>query len=196
MELGKRNGQAARRTTGLSSGRIPRVPFLAGAALLACALSITSGGGAQAKPLPKTVFQCQKVFKHSASKRAACIRRVKSEKPGANCQHPIMSGTNGVEHFGDHKEFTVDVHGVDPNHPVEKEQSIWMKVTLHTSRLVLCPKAELEVDVVTAAELLGQVPLNTQHRIFHVSIPPTGGESSSVKTAVDGYAGRAFARIK
>jgi hypothetical protein len=65
-----------------------------------------TGAGAQTSPghvmvhsahstnQPKTVFQCKQRYRPGTRKRASCIKRVASEKPGSSCAHPIKSGIN------------------------------------------------------------------------------------------------------
>lgn len=71
-------------------------PRLIACCLVAVALGVLpsaaiSATTAQAASTPKTAFQCKQRYK-GAKARAACIKRVASEKPGANCAHPVKAG--------------------------------------------------------------------------------------------------------
>ncbi len=148
------------------------------------------------KPAPKTVFQCQKKFKGSKQRKArsACIQRVKSEKPGTSCAHPLISGWQGAAHVGDARDFTVEIQGVDPNLPNGSIEHMYLEITVHNPRVVLCPKAEIIVDYKTTEELLHSVPGVGRELTYFVSVEPHGGTSSTVLTQTGGYQAYAKAR--
>ncbi|HEX3510044.1 MAG TPA: hypothetical protein VHT27_02985 [Solirubrobacteraceae bacterium] len=171
-----------------------RVAFgtLIGLALLGVSAEAhTDRVSARAASAPKTVLECQQAFKNNGTKRASCIARVKSEKPGASCKHPLKSSfTGAAEKVGDTSDFTVEVmRNHDPDLAQGESMRLWVLVTLHSNRVVLCPKIELRVhEYATDPHEIS--------RTFFPSIGPEGGRSSTVE-ALDGwYQATAFARFK
>jgi hypothetical protein len=70
--------------------------------------------GATASSRLKTPFQCQKAFPAGAA-RSRCIARVRSERPGANCAHPLRSEyARDWEHLGDSKDMPITIEATDP----------------------------------------------------------------------------------
>jgi hypothetical protein len=150
----------------------------------------TGRGVATAAALPKTVFQCQRALKNDAAKRRNCIARVKAEKRGSSCKHPLKSSFTGTgEEVGDTSDFTVEVmQNHDPTRAQGESMKLWAQVTLHSNRVVICPTIELRVH---------EYATNPHEitRTFYPSIGPSGGRSSTIE-ALDGwYQAAAFARL-
>jgi hypothetical protein len=169
---------------------------------LAMALASAFGAGAHtgrttASTTPKTVFQCQKAFRGHKTKLASCIKRVKSEKPGTSCAHPLTSEENAAaEHHGDVKDFSVNVVGYNPNIPVGGQEHVRVQVTLHGSRVVLCSKVTLRDASRTNEEELHEVPGPGTLHTYSLSIAPSGGLSSQATILVGSYSAVAMARLR
>jgi hypothetical protein len=143
-----------------------------------------------ASALPKTVFQCKKAFKSGSSQRAACIKRVESQKPGTSCKYPLESGiaTDSVA-VGDTKEISVTEIVLSEN--PKSLPGPWIfkyEVTLINPRIVIC---SLEVD-----ETVRTATGARENRVKHLTISPHGGVSSSVEVpeTTAFFAVRAFGR--
>lgn len=139
-----------------------------------------SGRSAQVKiatspSKPKTVFQCQKAFKRRSSQRAACIKRLASEKPGSSCAHPLLSGmaSDGAS-GGDTKDYTVTTKTISENPKSRPGPSTdEIEVIIHNPRVILCG--------VTVYETVTNPPAYTrENHVYHPTISPHGGLSSPV----------------
>jgi hypothetical protein len=118
----------------------------------AVALLIALAGGVVAPPAyaskPKTVFQCIKQNRHrSAASRAQCIARVKAEKPGTSCAHPLRTETNGFEQKGDKRDLTVEVIGKNLDALDGTPWQVQVRVNVLNPHIVICPRVELKVWV-------------------------------------------------
>ena len=78
---------------------------------------------AQAAKAPETAAQCRQRYKPHSKARAACIKRVNSEKPGSSCAHPIKAGVDfdhepptgvGVEIVSHTVQFPPNDEGTPP----------------------------------------------------------------------------------
>jgi hypothetical protein len=103
------------------AGRPPKPPICGAKAIFGTVIAVlilagsASSGYAATRVVPKTAFQCKKAFKSSV-KRAACIKRVAAEKPGASCKHPLQSEyAKDAEHVGSGaKHMPISVEPTDP----------------------------------------------------------------------------------
>lgn len=97
---------------------------------------------------PKTIFQCIKRNRHhSAASRAKCIARLKAEKPGTSCAHPLWTETNGIDQKGDKKDLTVEVISKAPDAPDGTPWQVQVRVNVLNPHIIVCPRAELKVWV-------------------------------------------------
>lgn len=101
--------------------------------------AVLSGAGAQVASTPKTVFQCKKKYKPGMT-RTRCITRVKSQKPGTSCAHPLESGiaSDGAQ-TGDTKDFSVGTILTGRRGPeTEPEPTHFrLEVTIHNPQVVI-----------------------------------------------------------
>jgi hypothetical protein len=164
-----------------------------GGVLAVCVLAVATAGGtalaasAHTTAKPTTEFQCKKAFAKGSHQRAACIKRIKSEKPGISCKHPLFSGRavdNGTAQKSDLKDFIVN-EKIDRTHlsgevGFKNTVTFQAEVVVHNPRVVLC-----RVEV---------VEFEGKGRHWPLKISPHGGLSSeltlenSIHIAILGYA--------
>lgn len=149
------------------------IAWLSMAALL---VPVTFVGTATASSTPpQTVFGCKKRFQPGSSQRAACIKRVVSQKPGSSCAHPLESGmaTDGAS-TGDTKDFTVTTKTISEENSVHPEPRIEeVEVTIHNPRVVLC-------SVTVNETVTNRSTYARESHVYHPTISPHGGLSSPV----------------
>jgi|SRR5665213_919242 len=148
-------------------------------ALATALLWVLAVSHAQAKPT--TPFQCKKEFKRGSknwvNNRAACIKRLKREKPGISCKHPVESRSNvDGSRSGDTKDFVTELifHSTDEvefGEPVRVQLKVTILNPAHVKRI--CPRA-LIGDIVRGSEAPhpGLPIIN-----YYVHVPPNGGLS-------------------
>lgn len=159
----------------LKAGQIFRATVCAMAALAA---TVTMTAAAQAHAAaPKTVAACKHRFGTGSAtdrqRRAACIKRVKDEKPGSSCRHPLESrvATDG-ESVGDLKDYTVTLLQLSENpQSLPGPRIVRVNVVIHNPRVVLC---SIEAD-----EIRNDLATGTRVKhVFHPTISPHGGLST------------------
>jgi hypothetical protein len=141
---------------------------------------------AQAAFTPKTVAQCKEWYRPHSKGRAACIKRVNSEKPGTSCMHPLISSQTSYGPGGDKADFTVELGGYNPNLLPGELQHVWAIVTLQSNRVVICPKVTI----------LDEPHGPSSRQRYYVSVGPQGGVSSSVTVPYGDIGPIAYARLK
>jgi hypothetical protein len=142
------------------AGRPPKAPICGAKAIVGAAIAVlmlagsASSSYAATSAAPKTAFQCKKAFKSSA-KRTACIKRVASEKPGANCAHPLQSEfARDKEHLGNGaKDMPISVELTDPTpnylyfigrHVAPPEVTNYLSISFESDAKVIICEAELK----------------------------------------------------
>lgn len=129
----------------------------------------------QAQSTPKTISQCKQAFKRSRSRRAACIKRVESDKPGSSCAHPLESGmaTDGAA-IGDTKDFTVTAKQINDENSVHPEPRVEeVEVTIRNPRVLICSVKVYETTTNPSTHA-------RETHIYQPTISPHGGLSSPV----------------
>lgn len=170
---------------GIIASILAAMPVVAGPARVLPAASLLSHA-TSAQPNPKTVAQCKETFKRGSKARARCTKRVASEKPGSSCTHPLISNQSSYGPGGDKADFTVELKGFNPNLMPGESQHVWAVVTLHSNRVVICPKVTI----------LDEPHGPSSRRRYYVSVGPQGGISSAVTVPYGNIGPIAFARYK
>lgn len=133
----------------------------------------------QSQSRPKTVSQCEQKFGPGSNTRAACIRRVRNEKPGTSCKHPLASGISAAGPAGDLKDVGVKRLILSETHPGEPREGDFttfkVEVTRHNPRAVMCSLTVSEFRESTATP--GRIE---RGKVYHLTIGPQGGVSSAV----------------
>jgi hypothetical protein len=137
---------------------------------------------ARSASIPKTISQCQRKFGRRPKARAACVRRVRSEKPGSSCAHPLYSSLAAAGPSGDTKDVQLKFKTIhQPLNPGSSEPG-----TFEVEVINLNPRA------VDCSLIVSEFPESTtmpgkieRGKVFHLAIGPGGGTSSPVTTPSD-----------
>ncbi len=130
---------------------------------------------------PKTVSQCEQKFRPESAARVSCIKRVKSEKPGSSCAHPLVSAISAAGPSGRTDDVRLKFNTIHkPENPGSGEPVTYkIEVTNLNPRVVDC---SLTVSEFRENETTGRIE---RGKVFHLPIGPGGGMSSSVTTPSD-----------
>jgi hypothetical protein len=133
-----------------------------------------------------SIGQCKESYLPGSQIRGECIRRAERQRPGSSCRYPLYSSQTSYGPGGDKADFTVELVGFNANSLPNEAQRVRAQVTLHNSRVTICPHL-----------LIGDEPAGpASRRYYDVTVGPQGGLSSSI-TIHDGVIYPvAYARLK
>jgi hypothetical protein len=137
-------------------------------------------------PPSPSVSQCKEDYLPGSQIRAQCIKRAERERPGSSCKHPLVTNQTARGPGGDKADFTVELVGYNGDLPPGLPQRVWAVVTLHSSRVIICPKLAI------ADEPNGMNAL----RYYYVSVGPQGGMTSAITVPDGSIFPVAFGRLK
>jgi hypothetical protein len=122
----------------------------------------------------------------AAAKTPDAATHKKKPKPGSSCAHPLISSQTSYGPGGDAADFTVELVGFNANAMPGDSQTVHAVVTLHSSRVAICPKV-----------LIGDEPHGpASRRYYYVSVGPEGGATSTITIPNGVIYPVAYARLK
>jgi hypothetical protein len=151
--------------------------------LLAVLFSTLASAQATSAATPTTAAQCKQRYRKGSQARAACIKRVNT--PGSSCAKPLESYETSYGPSGDAADITAELVGFNPNELPGESQTVQARVTLHSSRVVICPKVTFIV----------RIPGESLKR-YYATVGPEGGLSTSVTVPNGDIEPGAAARLK